>query len=217
MEPVSLQEIVTLFKDWQKKLKHAIEIKDGSALSEGTRVVLSYVWILWKDSPDSLTPEMFAHIKHLFTMALSCIDEELEKGNDRDGCYNLYKLYISKRLQEINVIAEDESSLDGTKDKDSRHRKKTLAGFRNKSESRSLEIIIGAEVIGLILVSGALVFLLFQSFSDYSLHLNVIFSIVVVTLICLLLQVYNPDTIRKALRIYKDIAKKGRNMDIEKD
>lgn len=201
MEPVSRQEIVMLFNEWQERLEDAIEMKEGSALSETTRVVLSYAWILWTHSPDALTPEMAARMKNSFTEALNSVEEAMEKGNVRDGCYDLYRLYIQSRLEEVKLMTKASG----------RGPLKERWSMVRKGRFEASEIIIGAVIIVLIIGSAVLVFALFHAFSDYPVQLNVIFSIVVITLICVLLRVFKPNIVREALKIYKEVAKRVTN------
>jgi len=73
--------------------------------------------------------------------------------------------------------------------------------------SRQLhEVYVGAIVVCFVLISAVLVLLLFEAFSAYSFQLNVLFSVVVVALLCVLLRVFKPDIVEKAVDLYKKLA-----------
>ena len=73
------------------------------------------------------------------------------------------------------------------------------------------EIGYGSLMIVVIIASSIPVFLLFKVFSDYPFQINIIFALIMLTLISILLRVFKPQIVNEALRIFKDITKIFRN------
>ena len=67
------------------------------------------------------------------------------------------------------------------------------------------EIGTGGLVIGLILAATSLFFILSNRFTGFSWQLNVVFAVVIVSLIAVLLRIFKPDIVTQAVSIYKDL------------
>jgi len=80
------------------------------------------------------------------------------------------------------------------------------------------EVLTGCLVVGFFLVAIVLFLLISNRFPDHSTQLNVIFSLLVVALICVLLRIFKPDIVSQAIRLYKDLTSSSRtNKHQEKD
>jgi CheY-like chemotaxis protein len=93
---------------------------------------------------------------------------------------------------------------------------------RNRPKSRVEagrlhEVMIGVVVVAFVLITAVLVLLLFEGFSAYSFQLNVLFSVVVVALLCVLLRVFTPDIVEKAVALYGRLTSRQASPDAEVD
>lgn len=68
------------------------------------------------------------------------------------------------------------------------------------------EVAAGALVVVFVLAAALLFFMLSSRFTSFSWHLNVVFAVLVVALICVLLRIFKPQIVRQAVSIYKDLA-----------
>ncbi len=72
-----------------------------------------------------------------------------------------------------------------------------------------LEFISGSVLLALILITSFLYFLLSNAFPNYSIQLNIVFSIIIITLLSILIKVFKPNTVKQAFKIFKFLSEKS--------
>jgi CheY-like chemotaxis protein len=70
------------------------------------------------------------------------------------------------------------------------------------------DVAAGALIVVFLLLAALLFFLLADSFTGYSWHLNVIFAVMTVALIAVLLRVFKPEVVKQAVAIYREVARR---------
>jgi CheY-like chemotaxis protein len=73
------------------------------------------------------------------------------------------------------------------------------------------EIIDGTAIVVFVLAAAGGVLGLFHVFSNYPFQLNVVFSLVVVVLLCVLIRIFRPDVVLRAVGIYRQLTGKSDN------